>query len=101
VQAAAKASRMERHASALLPASDRHAPLAARPDRDPDKYGFMPQKLSASRNTFPATGEPIVVLVANIRLILPMTVIRLRPVRVMNMDGDGGRDEKITAVCAM
>ena len=61
------------------------------PMRYPGNYGFVPHTLSED-------GDPIDVLVANTRPIVPGAVIRVRPVGVMKMEDDGGGDEKIIAV---
>ena len=61
------------------------------PMRYPGNYGFVPHTLSQD-------GDPIDVLIANTRPILPGAVINVRPVGVLNMTDDGGGDEKIIAV---
>ena len=61
------------------------------PMRYPGNYGFVPHTLSAD-------GDPIDVLVANTRPIVPGAVINVRPVGVLKMEDDGGGDEKIIAV---
>jgi len=61
------------------------------PMRYPGNYGFVPHTLSED-------GDPIDVLVANTRPILPGAVIAVRPVGVLRMEDDGGGDEKIIAV---
>src|SRR5580698_4191984 len=61
------------------------------PMRYPWNYGFVPHTLSDD-------GDPIDVLVANTRPIVPGAVINVRPVGVMKMEDDGGGDEKIIAV---
>jgi inorganic pyrophosphatase len=61
------------------------------PMRYPGNYGFVPHTLSDD-------GDPIDVLVANTRPILPGAVINVRPVGVLKMEDDGGGDEKIIAV---
>ena len=61
------------------------------PMRYPGNYGFVPHTLSED-------GDPIDVLVANTRPILPGAVINVRPVGVLKMEDDGGGDEKIIAV---
>ena len=43
-------------------------------------------------------GDPIDVLIANTRPIVPGAVINVRPVGVLKMQDDGGGDEKIIAV---
>jgi len=61
------------------------------PMRYPGNYGFVPHTLSDD-------GDPIDVLVANTRPIVPGAVINVRPVGVLKMADDGGGDEKIIAV---
>jgi len=61
------------------------------PMRYPGNYGFVPHTLSDD-------GDPIDVLVANTRPIVPGAVINVRPVGVLKMRDDGGGDEKIIAV---
>ena len=61
------------------------------PMRYPCNYGFVPHTLSDD-------GDPIDVLVANTRPIVPGAVINVRPVGVLRMTDDGGPDEKIVAV---
>ena len=59
--------------------------------RYPGNYGFVPQTLSDD-------GDPIDVLVANTRAIVPGAIINCRPVGVFKMEDEGGGDEKIIAV---
>ena len=61
------------------------------PMRYPGNYGFVPHTLSDD-------GDPIDVLVANTRPIVPGAVINVRPVGVLKMQDEGGGDEKIIAV---
>jgi inorganic pyrophosphatase len=61
------------------------------PMRYPGNYGFIPHTLSDD-------GDPIDVLVANTRPIVPGAVINVRPIGVLLMEDDGGGDEKIIAV---
>ena len=61
------------------------------PMRYPGNYGFVPPTLSGD-------GDPIDVLVANTRPIIPGAVINVRPVGVLKMEDDAGGDEKIIAV---
>jgi inorganic pyrophosphatase len=61
------------------------------PMRYPGNYGFVPHTLSDD-------GDPLDVLVANSRPILPGAVINVRPIGVLKMDDEGGGDEKIVAV---
>jgi len=61
------------------------------PMRYPGNYGFIPHTLSDD-------GDPVDVLVANHRALMPGSVINCRPVGVLMMEDDGGEDEKIIAV---
>lgn len=61
------------------------------PMRYPGNYGFVPHTLSDD-------GDPIDVLVANSRPLVPGSVINCRPVGVFIMEDDGGQDEKVIAV---
>jgi inorganic pyrophosphatase len=61
------------------------------PMRYPGNYGFVPHTLADD-------GDPIDVLIANTRPIVPGAVINVRPVGVLRMEDDGGGDEKIIAV---
>jgi inorganic pyrophosphatase len=61
------------------------------PMRYPGNYGFVPHTLSDD-------GDPIDVLVANTRPIVPGAFINVRPVGVLKMVDEGGEDEKIIAV---
>ena len=63
------------------------------PMRYPGNYGFVP-------HTFSKDGDPIDVLVANTRPIVPGAVINVRPIGVLKMDDEAGGDEKIIAVPA-
>ncbi|MBL4786302.1 MAG: inorganic diphosphatase [Cohaesibacteraceae bacterium] len=57
----------------------------------PCDYGFVP-------NTLADDGDPIDVLVVGDAQLAPGVVIRARPVGVLVMEDDGGKDEKILAV---
>lgn len=59
--------------------------------RYPGNYGFVPHTLSDD-------GDPIDVLVANTRAIIPGAIISCRPVGVFKMEDEAGGDEKIIAV---
>jgi len=59
--------------------------------RYPGNYGFIPHTLSDD-------GDPIDVLVANQRGIIPGAVMAVRPVGVLKMRDEAGGDEKIVAV---
>ena len=57
----------------------------------PGNYGFVPHTLSDD-------GDPIDVLVANTRELVPACVINVRPIGVLIMEDNEGEDEKILAV---
>ena len=59
--------------------------------RYPGNYGFVPQTLSDD-------GDPIDVLVVNHRPIISGAVINCRPIGVLHMTDESGKDEKILAV---
>jgi inorganic pyrophosphatase len=59
--------------------------------RYPGNYGFIPHTLSGD-------GDPVDVLVANQRAIVPGAVIAVRPVGILLMQDEAGGDEKIVAV---
>jgi inorganic pyrophosphatase len=59
--------------------------------RYPANYGFIPRTLAAD-------GDPIDVLVVSPAPVYPGTVIRCRPIGVLMMEDEKGRDEKILAV---
>src|SRR5471032_2438547 len=59
--------------------------------RYPGNYGFIPHSLSCD-------GDPVDVLIANSRAIVPGAVISVRPVGVLLMEDNAGTDEKIVAV---
>ena len=61
------------------------------PMRYPINYGFVPHTLSDD-------GDPIDVMVANTRPIIPGAVMTSRPIGVLLMEDDSGQDEKILAV---
>jgi inorganic pyrophosphatase len=61
------------------------------PMRYPGNYGFIPHTLSDD-------GDPIDVLVANQRGVVPGAVMAVRPVGVLKMQDEAGGDEKIIAV---
>ena len=77
---------MDKEAGTLFVDRFLHTPM-----RYPGNYGFVPHTLSDD-------GDPIDVLVANTRPIVPGAVINVRPVGVLKMSDDGGIDEKIIAV---
>jgi inorganic pyrophosphatase len=77
---------MDKEAGTLVVDRFLHTPM-----RYPGNYGFVPHTLSDD-------GDPIDVLVANTRPIIPGAVINVRPVGVLRMVDDGGEDEKIIAV---
>ena len=61
------------------------------PMRYPGNYGFVPHTLCGD-------GDPLDVLVANQRAIVPGAVMNCRPVGVLKMRDEAGEDEKIVAV---
>jgi len=61
--------------------------------RYPGNYGFIPHTLSED-------GDPVDILVANQRSVMPGAVLAARPVGVMLMEDEAGVDEKILAVPA-
>ncbi|NKB29044.1 MAG: inorganic diphosphatase [Rhodobacteraceae bacterium] len=61
------------------------------PMRYPGNYGFVPHTLSED-------GDPIDVLIANTRPLVPGSVMSCRPVGVLVMADEKGQDEKVVAV---
>jgi len=61
------------------------------PMRYPGNYGFIPHTLSED-------GDPIDVLVPNLRPIIPGAIMACRPIGVLRMEDEAGMDEKIIAV---
>ncbi|HEX3901834.1 MAG TPA: inorganic diphosphatase [Polyangia bacterium] len=59
--------------------------------RYPGNYGFIPHTLSGD-------GDPVDVLIANQRAIIPGAIIAVRPLGVLRMQDEAGIDEKILAV---
>ena len=59
--------------------------------RYPGNYGFIPHTLSGD-------GDPIDVLIANKRALLPGSVIRCKPIGILHMTDEAGPDEKLIAV---
>ena len=57
----------------------------------PVNYGFIPHTLSDD-------GDPVDIMVLGSHPIMPMAVVRVRPVGVMVMEDEGGQDEKILSV---
>ncbi|HST76003.1 MAG TPA: inorganic diphosphatase [Acetobacteraceae bacterium] len=77
---------MDKAAGTLVVDRFLHTPM-----RYPGNYGFVPHTLSED-------GDPIDVLVANTRPIIPGAVMNVRPIGVLRMTDDSGGDEKIVAV---
>ncbi len=77
---------MDKAAGTLVVDRFLHTPM-----RYPGNYGFVPHTLSDD-------GDPIDVLVANTRPIVPGAVMNVRPIGVLMMEDDAGGDEKIIAV---
>jgi inorganic pyrophosphatase len=61
------------------------------PMRYPGNYGFVPHTLCGD-------GDPLDVLIANTRALVPGSVINCRPVGVLVMEDESGQDEKVIAV---
>ncbi|MEM6762887.1 MAG: inorganic diphosphatase [Pseudomonadota bacterium] len=61
------------------------------PMQYPVNYGFVPHTLSDD-------GDPIDVMIASTRPIVPGAVMSARPIGVLQMEDEGGQDEKILAV---
>lgn len=61
------------------------------PMRYPGNYGFIPGTLSGD-------GDPVDVLVANTRAIVPGAIMSVKPIGVLVMEDNAGEDEKIIAV---
>lgn len=61
------------------------------PMRYPGNYGFVPHTLCGD-------GDPLDVLVANTRAVVPGSVMNCRAVGVLVMEDEAGADEKIIAV---
>ncbi|MEM1163706.1 MAG: inorganic diphosphatase [Pseudomonadota bacterium] len=64
------------------------------PMRYPGNYGFVPHTLSDD-------GDPVDVLIANTRPLVPGCVINCRPIGVLVMEDEKGQDEKIVALPAI
>ena len=77
---------MDKAAGTLVVDRFLHTPM-----RYPGNYGFVPHTLSDH-------GDPIDVLIANTRPIVPGAVINVRPIGVLKMEDESGGDEKIIAV---
>ncbi len=57
----------------------------------PANYGFIP-------NTLAEDGDPIDILVISRQPVIPGSVIRCRPIGVLIMEDESGKDEKVLAV---
>ena len=79
---------MDKEAGALVVDRFLYTPMTY-----PGNYGFVPHTLSED-------GDPVDVLICNTRPLVPGCVINVRPIGVMIMEDDGGKDEKILAVPA-
>ena len=77
---------MDKEAGTLFVDRFLHTPM-----RYPGNYGFVPHTLSDD-------GDPIDVLIANTRPIVPGAYMNVRPVGVLKMQDENGLDEKIIAV---
>jgi len=77
---------MDKEAGTLIVDRFLYTPL-----RYPGNYGFIPHTLSDD-------GDPMDVLVANQRAIVPGAVMAVRPVGILRMQDEAGGDDKILAV---
>jgi inorganic pyrophosphatase len=77
---------MDKAAGTLVVDRFLHTPM-----RYPGNYGFVPHTLARD-------GDPLDVLIANSRPIVPGAIINVRPIGVLKMEDDSGMDEKIIAV---
>ena len=77
---------MDKHAGTLVVDRFLYTPMSY-----PGNYGFVPHTLSDD-------GDPIDVLVANTRALVPGCVINARPIGVLVMEDNAGEDEKVLAV---
>ena len=77
---------MDKEAGTLFVDRFLHTPM-----RYPGNYGFVPHTLSGD-------GDPVDVLIANTRPLVPGSYINVRPVGVLKMEDEHGTDEKIIAV---
>ncbi|MEL6947716.1 MAG: inorganic diphosphatase, partial [Pseudomonadota bacterium] len=59
--------------------------------RYPGNYGFIPHTLSDD-------GDPLDVLIANTRPLMPGCVMNCRPIGILFMKDEAGLDEKLIAV---
>jgi len=57
----------------------------------PGNYGFVPHTLAAD-------GDPVDVLVVGPTSVVPGAIVRSRPIGVLIMEDEAGKDEKIIAV---
>ena len=57
----------------------------------PGNYGFIPHTLASD-------GDPVDVLVVGPTSVIPGAIVRSRPIGVLVMEDEAGRDEKIIAV---
>ena len=58
----------------------------------PANYGFIPR-------TFAEDNDPLDILVLMEEPVLPMTIVRAKPIGGLSMVDEKGKDEKIIAVC--
>jgi inorganic pyrophosphatase len=77
---------MDKDAGTLVVDRFLHTPMTY-----PGNYGFVPHTLSED-------GDPIDVLVCNTRPLMPGCVINVRPIGVLMMEDNSGKDEKVIAV---
>ena len=77
---------MDKEAGTLVVDRFLHTPM-----RYPGNYGFVPHTLCGD-------GDPLDVLCASTRALVPGCVINCRPIGVLVMEDEAGTDEKIVAV---
>ncbi len=77
---------MDKEAGTLFVDRFLHTPM-----RYPGNYGFVPHTLSGD-------GDPIDVLIASTRELIPGCIINVRPIGVLVMEDNAGQDEKVIAV---
>lgn len=77
---------MDKHSGALVVDRFLYTPMVY-----PGNYGFVPHTLSED-------GDPVDVLICNMRPVVPGSIMNCRPIGVLIMEDDSGIDEKILAV---
>lgn len=59
----------------------------------PTNYGFLPR-------TYCEDGDPLDVLVLGTEILVPLSIVRARPIGVMKMLDQGAEDDKVVAIHA-